>query len=107
MIVIEDALFYLHRATVAQLAAKDGLPAIYGAREYADAGGLISYGPNYDDLWCCVAGYVVRILKGAKASDLPVEQPTMFDTVINLKAAERLGLTFPESMLVQATDVIR
>ena len=105
--VIEDPFFYLHRAAISQLAAKEGLPAIYGAKEYAVSGGLISYGPNYDDLWRRAASYVDRILKGAKPSDLPIEQPTTFDLVINLKTAERLGLKIPASMLVQATEVIR
>ena len=105
--VIEDPFFYLHRAAITQLAAKERLPAIFGAREYSEAGGLLSYGPNYADMWHRVAGYVDKILKGAKPRDLPIEQPTKFELVVNLKTAKSLGVRIPESVLVQATEVIK
>jgi putative ABC transport system substrate-binding protein len=105
--VIEDPFFYVHRMTLAKLASKARLPTIYGSRTFADAGGLVSYGADYADLFRRSARYVDKILKGAKPSDLPVEQPTRFELVVNLKAAKALGITIPESILLRADDVIR
>ena len=105
--MIDDALFYAHRMTLLKLASKARLPAIYGARRFADEGGLMSYGPNYGDMLRRSAGYVDKILKGAKPGDLPIEQPTKFELVVNLKTAKALGMTIPESILLQADEVIR
>ena len=88
------------------LAASSRLPAIYGLREFPDDGGLISYGPNFADLTRRSATYVDKILKGAKPSDIPVEQPTKFDLVINLTTAKTLGLDVPPMLLARADEVI-
>jgi putative ABC transport system substrate-binding protein len=93
------------RATI-EFAAKQRLPAIYGFRQWPDAGGLMSYGSNLGDLAYRGAGHVDKILKGAKPSDLPVEQPTKFELVINLRTAKALGLTLPSSLLLRADQVI-
>jgi putative ABC transport system substrate-binding protein len=82
------------------------LPAVYATRNFVDAGGLMSYGPNFVDFHRRAASYVDKILKGAKPSELPVEQPTKFDLVINLKSAKELGLTVPSSLLATALEVI-
>ena len=87
-------------------AAKSRLPAIYGPEEFVDAGGLLSYGANGADMYRRAATYVDKILKGAKPADLPVEQPTKFDLIINLKTAKALGLTIPPSLLQKADRVI-
>jgi putative ABC transport system substrate-binding protein len=86
---------------------KSRLPAIYNDSQFVDAGGLMSYGPNYDHLFRRAAAYVDKILRGAKPADLPVEQPTRFELVINLKAAKALGLTIPQSLLLRADEVIQ
>jgi putative ABC transport system substrate-binding protein len=104
--VYGSALFYLHRSRIVALAAKHKLPAIYPAREIVTAGGLMSYGVSFPDLYRRAATYVDKILKGAKPSDLPVEQPTRFELVINLKTAKALGLTIPPSLLIRADQVI-
>ena len=95
LITVEDPLTYSHRKRIAEFAAGNGLPAIYGLREYVEAGGLMSYGASQADLYRRAAGYVEKILKGAKPADLPVEQPTKFELVINLKTAKALGLDVP------------
>jgi len=105
--VIEDTLFFTHRAMLVRLASEARLPVIYGERHFADAGGLMSYGTNFGDLMRRSAGYVDRILKGAKPGDLPIEQPTKFELVVNLKTANTLGLSIPESILLRADEVIR
>jgi len=95
------------RERIVELAGKNRLPAMYGGPEFVEAGGLMSYAPSYADLFRRAATYVDKILKGAKPADLPVEQPTKFDLVINLKTAKALGLTIPQSVLLQATQVIQ
>jgi putative ABC transport system substrate-binding protein len=101
-----DAMFYQHRARLAQLAAKTRLPAMWGLREQAEAGGLLAYATDLNDLARHAATFVDKILKGAKPADLPVEQPTKFELVINLKTAKALGLTIPQTLLLQASHVI-
>ena len=105
--VLDDAFFVIHRMTLLKLASKARLPVIYGQRNFPDAGALMSYGPNIEDLFRRSAGYVDKILKGAKPGDLPIEQPTKFELVVNLKTAKALGLTIPESILLRADEVIR
>ncbi len=92
---------------VVELAAQHRLPALYEHREFTDVGGLATYGPNFAEIYRRAAAYVDRILKGANPADMPVEQPTTFDFVINLKTAQGLGLTIPQSVLAQATEVIQ
>jgi putative tryptophan/tyrosine transport system substrate-binding protein len=104
--VIDCPPFFNHRATLLGLAAKARLPVISGERPYADDGGLMSYGPSYEDQLRQSATYVDKILKGAKPSDLPIAQPTKFDLVVNLKTAKNLGLTIPQTLLLQASQVI-
>ena len=107
VLVLRDGLFLAQRTQVAALATKSRLPAIYGFRESAEAGGLMAYGANVPLMYRRAATYVDKILKGAKPADLPVEQPTKFDLVINLKAAKALGLTIPPSLLQRADEVIQ
>jgi putative ABC transport system substrate-binding protein len=107
LLVIGGSPFWNHRAMLVKLASKARLPVIYYAREFADEGGLMSYGANYGDLFRRTAEYLDKILKGAKPGDLPIEQPTQFELVINLKTAKALGLTIPESILLRADEVIR
>ena len=97
--VLGSAMFFNERRRLVDLAAKNRLPAVYSWREFVDAGGLMAYGPNVADLFRRAATYVDKILKGAKPGDLPVEQPTKFELVINLKTAKALGLTIPPSVL--------
>ena len=106
MYVLPSAMFNRHRSRLAELAVKHRLPGIYEAKEYVAAGGLMSYGPSFPDLFRRSASYVDRILKGAKAGDLPIEQPTKFELVINLKTAKALNLTIPPSLLLRADQVI-
>jgi ABC-type uncharacterized transport system substrate-binding protein len=106
VIVPPQSFFPAHRRAIADLAAKHGLPAIYGFRTFVDAGGLMSYGLNLPEAWRRAATYVDKILKGAKPADLPVEQPTKFELMINLKTAKALGLTIPQTLLLQADHVI-
>jgi len=102
-----DRLIVLHRERIADLAAKNRLPAVYASREIVDAGGLMSYGSSPADMFQRAAVYVDKILKGAKPADLPVEQPTKFTFVINLKTAKALGLTISQSLLIRADDAIQ
>src|SRR3954452_9447402 len=94
--------FFAERKRIVELAGKNRLPAIYFQKEFVDEGGLMSYGPDYTDLFRRSAHYVDKILKGAKPADLPVEQPTNFELVINLKAAKQIGLTIPNRVLERA-----
>jgi putative tryptophan/tyrosine transport system substrate-binding protein len=102
----ENTAFLAYRQHVADLAVTHRLPMMAPAKEYALAGVLVSYGTDYPDLFRRAAGYVDRILKGAKPADLPIEQPTKFELVINLKTAKALGITIPPSLLAQADQVI-
>jgi putative ABC transport system substrate-binding protein len=92
---------------IVKFAAKNRLPAIYGGPEIVDAGGLMSYAPRYTDQYRRAATYIDKILRGSKPADLPVEQPTKFEFVINLKAAKEIGLTIPPNVLVRADRVIK
>ena len=107
LLILGDPMFFLHRTRIADLAAKQRLPTMAVAREFAEAGGLMAYGPNLSDLLRRAATFVDKILKGAQPADLPVEQPTKFELVINLKTAKALGLTIPPSILVRADHVIQ
>ena len=106
MVVGIDALTQANHRPIIGLAAKHRLPAIYASREFVDAGGLVAYGVSYPHLYHRAASFVDKILKGAKPADLPVEQPTKFELVINLKTAKALGLTIPQTILLQADHVI-
>ena len=107
LIVAGTPLLFPHRSRIHELAIKYRLPVMYGWRVFVDAGGLMSYGASLSDLWRRAATYVDKILKGAKPADLPIEEPTKFELVINLKAAKALGLTIPQSVLVRADEVIQ
>jgi putative ABC transport system substrate-binding protein len=104
--VVGDPMFNQHRTRLAELAAKRRLPAVYELKDQAEAGGLMAYGPNTPDIYRRAATYVDKILKGAKPADLPIEQPTKFELVINLRTAKALGLTIPPSLLQRADQVI-
>ena len=104
---LPDPVIFINRQLIAVIAAKQKLPAMYSFREYVDAGGLISYGTSFPGLFYRAATYVDKILKGAKPADLPVEQPTKFELVINLKAAKQIGVTIPPSVLARADQVIK
>ena len=106
VIVDSDPVNGSNQERIVEFAAANRLPVIYVWRRYVDAGGLISYGPSFYDLWRRAATYVDKILKGASPADLPVEQPTKFELVVNLKTARSLGLTIPPSILARADEVI-
>jgi putative tryptophan/tyrosine transport system substrate-binding protein len=106
LVVVASPLVYVHRARIATLAAKIRVPAVYGYRENSEAGGLMSYATNLKGVWERAGDYVDRILKGAKPGEMPVEQPTAFELVINMKTARALGLTIPPSLLLRADQVI-
>jgi putative ABC transport system substrate-binding protein len=106
LVVLPDALTFIHRRRIVELVAGNGIPAIYGHREYVEAGGRMSYGPSSPDMCRRAADYMDKVLRGAKPADLPVEQPTKFEFVINLKTAKALGLTIPQSLLQRADQVI-
>ena len=105
-LVLDDFLITRHIREIGALTAKNRLPAAAALVEFAEAGGLVSYGPNYPDLSRRAATYVDKILKGARPADLPVEQPTTFELVINMKTAKALGLTIPQSVLLRADRLI-
>ena len=107
LIFPSDALAVLHRQRVVDLAAKYRLPAIYSHREFVDAGGLMAYGASFVERFRRAATFVDKILKGAKPADLPIEQPTTFELVLNLKTAKTLGLTFPPVLLTRADEVLQ
>ena len=100
-------MFWNHRRRIVELAAKSRLPALFPEREFADDGGLMTYGPNVPNNFRRAATYVDKILKGTKPADLPVEQPTKFELVINLKTAKQIGLIIPPNVLARADRVIR
>ena len=106
LIVLPDAFTDVHREKIVTLAARQRVPTVYGYRYFTAAGGLMSYGADSDDIYRRAASYVDRILKGAKAAELPVQAPTKFQLIINLQAAKTLGLTIPESFLLRADEVI-
>jgi putative ABC transport system substrate-binding protein len=105
--VTTSAAAAVHRELIIRLAARHRLPAIYPFRYYVTDGGLLSYGPNTIDQYRRAAGYIDRILKGEKPADLPVQTPTKYDMVVNLKTAKALGLTIPETLLATADEVIQ
>jgi putative tryptophan/tyrosine transport system substrate-binding protein len=107
LLVMGDGMFFQHRRRLAELAATSRLPTMHNIRPFVEAGGLMAYGPSTPDLRRRAAVYVDKILKGAKPADLPVEQPTKFELVINLKTAEALGITIPPTLLFQADEIIR
>jgi len=102
----DTPLFVTHRARLVDGVAESRLPAIYPARVYVEAGGLLSYGPNLPDLWRRAAAYVDKILKGAKPGDLPVEQPTTFELVINNRTAKAIGLKIAPSLVLRADQIV-
>ena len=106
IVVIEDTVTVAYRSILAEFAAKNRIPAIMAVREFAEAGGLMSYGPRISDLFRRAAGHVDKILKGARPAELPVEQPTTFELVINLRSAKALGLTVPPALRLRADHVI-
>jgi putative ABC transport system substrate-binding protein len=106
VIFTTSPLFFGHRRQLADLALKHRLPTMFAFREYAESGGLMAYGPSYTELFQRAAGYVDRVLKGARPADLPVEQPTKFDLTLNLKTAKALGLTIPPAVLARVSEVI-
>jgi putative tryptophan/tyrosine transport system substrate-binding protein len=106
LIVLSNPLNLAYRTRIGELAVKAGLPTIYLYRAHADAGGLISYGPDLPDMFRRCGGYVARILGGTRPADLPIERPARFEMVVNLKAAKALGITIPETILVRADEVI-
>jgi len=107
LLVIESALTFRHRGVIVDFATRQRLPTVFGDEDAAKAGGLLSYATSFPDLFRRAAVYVDKILKGARPADLPVEQPTRFELVINLKTAKALGLTIPQSILIRADHVIQ
>ena len=106
LVALTSAFLLGHRAQIILAAARNNVPAVYSLSAYARDGGLLSYAPNLVDAWRRAATYVDRILRGAKPGDLPVQFPTKFEMVVNLKAAKALGLTAPQSILLRADEVI-
>jgi putative ABC transport system substrate-binding protein len=106
ILVVEDSVLVSHRARIVEAVARTRLPAMYALRQFVDAGGLMSYGPSIPDSFRRAASYVDKILKGAKPADLPIEQPTRLELVVNLKTAKALGLPIPPSVLARVDEVI-
>jgi ABC-type uncharacterized transport system substrate-binding protein len=106
LFILPDPLLFTHRLRINTLALGARLPTMHLLREYVEASGLISYGPNWTDQWRRAADYIDKILRGAKPADIPVEQPTKFDLIINLTTAKALGLTIPETFLLRANELI-
>jgi putative ABC transport system substrate-binding protein len=106
IVILPDPVISTNLKRIVDFAAKNRLPSIYQSSEFADAGGLVTYGPDRADLFRRAATYVDKILKGTKPGDLPVEQPTKLELVVNLKTAKALGITIPQSVLVRADRVI-
>jgi len=107
LLVVPDGMLWARRADIVKMAAESRVPAMYWTSDYMEVGGLMSYAESLNDLGRRAAGYVDRILKGAKPADLPVEQPTKFELLINLKTAKALGLTIPQTLLLRADQVIQ
>jgi putative ABC transport system substrate-binding protein len=107
LLTFPDPITNAHRGPIVDFAMKHRLPSVFGTGDFVEAGGLMSYGPNHNALWRRLAVYVDKILKGAKAAELPVEQPTKFELVINLKTAQQIGLTIPPHVLARADRVIK
>jgi len=107
VLVLASPLSGSHRVQLAELAARNRLPAMHQIGEFVEAGGLVTYGVNVVDLWHRAATYVDRILKGARPADLPVEQPTRFELIFNLKAARQIGLTIPPNVLARSDRIIK
>ena len=106
LVVVEDPLTFNHLKRIAEFCAENRLPALYGLRDFAEAGGLMTYGASLGDLFRRAVGFIDKILRGAKPADLPVQQPTKFEFVINLQTARALGITIPPTLLARADEVI-
>jgi putative tryptophan/tyrosine transport system substrate-binding protein len=106
LLVLSDALLYQYKSQIADFTDRKKLPAVFPFRQFAELGGLMAYGPNLANMFRVGANYVDKILNGAKPADLPIEQPTKFDFVINLKTAKTFGLDVPPSLLARADEVI-
>ena len=106
ILVHPDAIFHVHARELSRLALKNRLPAVFYLKDFTDDGGLMSYAPSYTDSFRRAAAYVDKILKGAKPGDLPIEQPTKFELVINHRTMRALGLTIPQSLLLRADQII-
>lgn len=107
LVLPDEPVFLTRRALIIELAARHNLPAFYGAREYVDEGGLMSYGENLRTAYHNAASYISKVAHGAKAGDIPVEQPTKFELVVNMKTARALGIAFPQSVSLRADDLIQ
>jgi putative ABC transport system substrate-binding protein len=106
-VIVSSPVSYAYRVQIAELAAKNRMPAMYQVAESVESGGLVTYGISTADLWRRAGTYVDKILRGAKPAELPVEQPTKFEFIINLKAAKQIGLTIPPNVLARADKVIK
>jgi putative ABC transport system substrate-binding protein len=107
VVIVNSPFIYQERARIIELASKYKVPAMYGAAEYVEGGGLLSYAPSYPEMFRHAATYVDKILKGANPADLPIEQPTVVELQVNLKTAKALGLSIPQSLLLRADKVIQ